>query len=718
MTASVLRNSIRTGVFVTAVMVALVVADDQAHADDPTQAATPAPDPGPSGPPTPDGVVTPPPDTAPPPDTTPTSPPPAPSPPAPPPAVPGGSVDVPTAHMPSIPLSPGDETAPTPDDDIPWPVGTGTNTAQNADVTNDGTAVANTGDNSATATAPGGIGVLPGGSVSGIQTGTANGQGSLDHSGISQEINASVTDNGHVVVVQVAVIVNIGIGLAGSGGNIAGAESATPPKLVSSVAMIVGNEAAGAGAGPTGAAIHTGSANATGNTGTTQVTQSIVLTGNDVAAQLAAVLNIGVGVSNSGLNFALAAVSGNTSGTPSSVTFVTTGGGSSIATGAAGALGNRSTSTVFQVVTVSASGNGSLLVIQRAIIVNFGLALANSGLNVAGGGALNATMPDPAAAQQLLLMLLDSGSAAPGAASAGGSNSASGGGAIAIGTGAAHAIGNDTTTGIRQEVAGSVSGDDTARAMQDAWVGNFGLGVANSGGNGAMAGLSGMDPTSLAAARGALQAFLSGLTGIGDPLQGLDANFQLGSNLLQLHGDVSGTESLLGIAEPGTDVTADSAAVVVRQVTAVLNIGIAMGESGHNVAVAETHETDGTTVAGPGTTVATATITTGNALAIGNHFATTVCQTIGDSIACAAPTPPPEEPEEPEPEIPVVVPEGETNPPPSNPFTPPAPVFTPAAIPATLPFTGSPIGAELAAGSGILIAGMLMARRRRAGARP
>ena len=99
--------------------------------------------------------------------------------------------------------------------------------------------------------------------------------------------------------------------------------------------MIVGSEAAGAGSGPTPATINTGMANATGNTGTTQVTQSIVLTGNDVAAQLAAVLNIGVGVSNSGLNFALAAVSGNNSGTPSSVTFITTGGGSSIDAGAA-----------------------------------------------------------------------------------------------------------------------------------------------------------------------------------------------------------------------------------------------------------------------------------------------------------------------------------------------------------------------------------------------
>jgi hypothetical protein len=392
------------------------------------------------------------------------------------------------------------------------------------------------------------------------------------------------------------------------------------------------------------------------------------------------------------------------------VTFVTLGGASSISAGPAAALGNRSTSAVFQVVTVTASGNGSLLVVQRAIIVNFGLALANSGLNTAGGAALSAAMPDTTAAQQLLLMLLAPGGTGTAAASG---VTGSGGGSVAVSTGAAHAIGNDTTTGIRQQVMGSVTGEETARAIQDAWVGNFGLGVANTGGNGAAAGLAGIDAASLDAARGALQAFLAGLTGLGDPVQGLDGTFQLGSNLLQLHGDVSGTETMLGITEPGTEIGPDDASVVVRQVTAVLNIGLALGESGHNVAVANAH----TMTLGSGTTtgasaVATTTITTGDALAVGNDFATTVCQTIGDAVACATPdSPPPPVIDEPEP--PVVHPATEILPaaPSAGPFTAPArPVQ--AAI-SSLPFTGAPIGAELAAGSGLLVAGMLMARRRR-----
>ncbi|MGZ6963145.1 MAG: beta strand repeat-containing protein [Acidimicrobiia bacterium] len=701
MTASV-KNTIRIVIFVAAMLIAVLFAEHAAHADDAAAQATPAPDAG-SGtgsptPPAPDPAPAPGPATDPPPTV-----------PDPTPALPVGSVDVPVATTTPVVSPPGDSTNLSAGDSTP--AAPGTTNSQSADVTTGGSAVADTGSNTGVAVVPGGgtPGTGSGGSQSGVQTGTANGQGSVDQSGISQQVSATVTENGQVVVVQVAIIVNIGIGIAGSGGNLANAESGTPPQLASSVGTIVGSEAAGAGTGPTPAQIDTGMANATGNVGTTTVTQSIVLTGNDVASQLATVLNLGVGVSNSGLNFALAAISGNNTGAPSSVTFITMGGGSFINAGSAGALGNRSSNAVFQVVTVSASGNGSLLVIQRAIIVNFGLALANSGLNVAGGGALNAAMPDAATVQQLLLMLLDPGAQAPGSGVA---LDGAGGGAVSIGTGGALAVGNDTTTGIRQQVAGSIGGNDTARAIQDAWVGNFGIGIANSGGNTAAAGLVGIDPSSLAAARGALQAFLAGLTGLGDPLQGLDANFQLGANLLQLHGDVSGTESLLGITQPGTQLGPDDASVVVRQVTAVLNIGLALGDSGHNVAISIS---EGTTSGGPGTTVAGATITTGDALATGNHFAATICQAIGDSVTCAAPTPPPENPP---PDTPVVVPELQDKGPqpllnPINPISPSHGIVRPA----TLPFTGSPIGAELAAGSGLLVAGMLMARRRRSGVR-
>jgi hypothetical protein len=360
---------------------------------------------------------------------------------------------------------------------------------------------------------------------------------------------------------------------------------------------------------------------------------------------------------------------------------------------------------VLQAVTVTASGNGNLLVVQRAVIVNFGLALANTGLNTAGGAGLNAALPEVGNAQALLLSLLGAGPDAAGPELLGGV-----GGDSTIGTGLARAVGNSTKTGIIQKIEGSVRGDDTAKAIQDAWVGNFGVGIANSGGNGA-GGLSGPATPSLAAARDALRAFLGGLTGVGEPVQGLDASFQLGANLLSLQGDVSGTETLLGVGE-GTPSAGDDAALVVRQVTAVLNIGIALGDSGHNVATASRVSSGTTTLSGPDATNASVTITTGDARAVGSRFAATVCQAIGDEITCAPPVTP-EIPENPPPENPPEVPPGHP------PLQAPVPGIDvrPAAAAATLPFTGSPIGAELAAGSTLLIAGMLMARRRRQGAR-
>jgi hypothetical protein len=419
-TASV-KQSIRIGVFSTAVLVALLFADEQAGADDAVQVDAPAPDLGGGGPPLDGGLPAPP---SLPPVSDPVPIPVDPTPPVVVPPMPGGTIDLP-ADLPLPPGHPGH----LPSDDDPPPLGppanpAGESNSQTTEVINNGTATANTGGNTSTSTNTGAgagesaqPGPGPGPAFSGtsgtavrVTTGNASGRGSVDGNGINQAVNATVSENGRVTVVQVAVIVNIGIGIAGSGRNFAVEAAVVTP--TASVAMVIGQgeTAAGAGGtGPTPATIDTGRANATGNTGTTSVKQSIKLTGDDVADQLASVLNIGVGVANSGLNFALASVSTNNGGGPQSATFVTMGGGPSISAGPAAALGNRSTSTVFQIVTVSASGDGSLLVVQRAIIVNFGLALANSGLNAAGGRALNAPLPDTGNAQQLLLMLLDQG---------------------------------------------------------------------------------------------------------------------------------------------------------------------------------------------------------------------------------------------------------------------------------------------------------------------
>ena len=370
--------------------------------------------------------------------------------------------------------------------------------------------------------------------------------------------------------------------------------------------------------------------------------------------------------------------------------------------------------------TVSASGNGSLLVIQRAIIVNFGLALANSGLNVAGGGALNAALPDPAAAQQLLLMLLGSGGAAPGAALTGGGG---GGGPITIGTGDADAIGNDTKTGIHQRSTARSPATRPRRRSRTRGSATSASAIANSGGNGAAARARAASTPPRSRPRAARCGRSSpGSPGSATRSRGSTRASSSAANLLQLHGDVSGTESLLGITEPGTEVDADDASVVIRQVTAVLNIGHRprrLGPQHRGLG----HRGDGTTTrsAGPARPWPPPTITTGDATAVGSHFAATVCQAIGDARGLrprdADPPDPPNAARAPEP--PVVVPEVH------EPEAPPvrqraghrrSASRPPDPCPRPCPFTGSPIGAELAAGSGLLIAGMLMARRRRTGA--
>lgn len=759
--AASIRYTTRIVVFVGALVVALLFFERRAHADAPSQASAPAPDQGAAGPPAsgttsttaPAGGATTAPSTA---SGTPatggasTSPPPSAS------ASPGGGAGA--GNAPSSTTAPGTAsgasaagapTAPAGPADAasartgsgggsgsaPGPA-SGSNATQQASATTSGTAVANTGTNAAgaagassagTGTTNGaGSGAAPKGTPNGggpngttagtssaatVTSGPATGQGTVDQNAVRQGVQADVTDDAHVQVLQVALVINIGIGVAGSGGNVAQAGAGS-----AGLALPQGSPVA---TGPTPAQIATGGATSTGNAGTTNVTQSIVLTGPDVTKQLATVLNLGVGVGNSGLNFAVGVVAGPNGAAPSSVTLLTFApvGTSAIDAGSANALGNRSTNAILQLVLVKASGKGSLSVVQRAVIVNFGVALANSGLNLAPGGAMNVTMPDVLAAEQLIRMLLDPS----GAASGGGAALVPGSslGPLGIGTGPAGATGNDTVTGISQKVQGSVAGTDVASALQQAFVGNFGIALANSGGNGVGGPLgAAANRAAFAGAQDALRAFLSGILGFGSPLQSLDATFQLGTSLLQLHGDVRGTEALMGVDEAGAPRSGSGASLVVRQLTAVLDIGIALGDSGHNNAVSLTL-VDPTLVnptADPAALVADALIRTGDATAVGNHFATTICQTVGDALACApAPAPPPPPTGTPAPP-PQVSPAGVAVMP-----APPAEARTAgggaAIAAATLPFTGAGVEGELAGAAGLIVSGSFLRRRARRGRR-
>lgn len=500
-------------------------------------------------------------------------------------------------------------------------------TSQQATVAATGTAEANTGANvNAVVTTPAGSpGTGTGSDGTSIGTGPSSATGNDTVDSIVQTVSANVRDAAQVRVLQIALVVNIGIAVAESGAN----------------AAVVA--ATGPGGAPGAAGIDTGPVNATGNTGSTKVLQVVVITGGHLVDQSADVITLGIGLANSGANVALVAP-GN--GAVSSAS--PTGATAMVATGSAGATGNQSASQIIQIVTVAAHDQGVITALQRAIVINFGGALAVSGLNQAGvGGAL------PAPEQQIILALL-SALASPDALPGSGATAAVGGGTAAVGTGAAQALGNATNTQVRQELNGSVQGTDQARSLQDAFVANIGLALANSGANAAgVAGTGPWIPTDqLDAARSQLLGFLAAVGGAtgGTPYGGLDSTLQLGSGSVHFDGNVSSFEELLGLSPD--DWQGGPGSLLVRQVSAVLNLSFAFGDSGSNRAITLTDGDRMMVVAGvpssgdggPGI-ASTASIRTGSATAVGNRFVVVVCQADGATNACdSAPDTPPTNP--------------------------------------------------------------------------
>ena len=129
---------------------------------------------------------------------------------------------------------------------------------------------------------------------------------------------------------------------------------------------------------------------------------------------------------------------------------------------------DRSWSAIGQTATLVANDHGVLNVEQRAVIVNIGVALANSGFNAA---SVSLSSQEAAIIQSILNMLFG-GSGFP---SLNGFTGSTANGSAAISTGSVIAIGNDTTTGIGQSVNGAVSGQGRASASQLAYVTNLGI---------------------------------------------------------------------------------------------------------------------------------------------------------------------------------------------------------------------------------------------------
>ncbi len=589
------------------------------------------------------------------------------------------------------------------------------NNNQDADVGTNGTAVANTGANGAAATtptgtpAPAGTGNATGSTTTGPSTST----GTDSTSTIGQHVDVHQSEQGTVDILQIALIVNVGVAHSNSGNNVVGSGGTGSPSI-----------------GTIKSTIKTGNAGAVGDSAKTGIKQSALVGNGEQSNQNATVVNVGIAIGNSGLNITIGTLGSNGSTqSGQSVAVGTTSG--QVITGGANAIGDQSRSRIQQLAGGDASGTAVLTIDQRAIIVNFGAALANSGGNLAFASFDPSQLsPEEAEIVQAVLLALS-----PLFAPAPTGSSAAGGTIAKVTTGTAHAVGNASTTDVGQVAVGHVTGDNHASVTQKATVGNLGLALANTGFNGALGGvtLDGLTQAhpELMAAQGALTQFLNLLTNLewlnsANPFAQFAQSVDLGGVTLQLGGSLHGEEFLVGwdsaFAPDGGPIPGG---VRVRQISGILNIGFATSDSGHNVVVAlvtQHHEDEGK-AAKSGTTLETgspevlASVFTGNTMAYGNQSSTLVCQTFHASVDCSEKKAP--KPHKPKPGHHKPTPAPGTGPEspgtivveaeqlPSNPDGPSA------STTGELPFTGGETQGLIGLAGGFLAAGAALASRRR-----
>jgi LPXTG-motif cell wall-anchored protein len=722
------KLAVRTLFAATLLLIALLLFAGRAHAD---ETATPTPTPEAATAPPPESVSGPAP--AEPTPATPADPPPPAENSAPPPTDTSGTpAPAPQDQSSNPPSAPAAEpTPPTPagapgPNDPPAPNNTNN---QNAGVDTNGTAVGNTGGNAAGAHTNSGTktnGTKNNGSATGaVKSGDASAIGGNSNSAIGQQVNASTTGLGRVDILQIALVVNVGVAHANSGQNVAGAG---------------GHGISGIGTVKSG--IKTGNATALGNNSKTSVKQAATIKNGEQSNQKAVVVNVGIALGNSGLNITIGTLGSD--GNPVSTQAVKSGSSNGqIYTGDANALGDRSNSKISQVANGKASGVATLIIDQRAVIVNFGTALANSGGNVALASFDASQLTSEEA--QIIYAVLNAlaplfGQVAPPADA----QNSLGGTKASIDTGDANAIGNASSTNISQEVNGEVKGDGYATAKQTAIVGNLGVALANTGFNGAVAGVTidGLVQAhpELLTASNSLAQFLNLLTNLSwldseNPFASFSQSVDLGGVVLNLGGSITGDTFLLGwdsaIAPDGGPLPGG---VRVRQISGVLNIGFATANTGHNTVVAIVTGTNDAlgTIGKTGSSAKSATkvksgspdvlaeIFTGNALAIGNNAVVRVCQTFHDSVDCSDP-----KPDKPKPD-PKPQPKPDPKPEPNPPSEPPVvivsaneelpPASPTAATPGSeeqLPFTGADPQALIAIAGGMLAAGAALSSRRR-----
>lgn len=545
--------------------------------------------------------------------------------------------------------------------------------SQDATVDATSGAVADTGHNTATngsvqvivaeqdATAGGGAGTDPpattdpaasndaDGSNSGVGlalvvTGNAAATGGTTDDTISQKALVKAVGTGEIEIIQIALVVNLGVGVANTGGN-----NATGLDVVNVIGI---GQGAGAGQGGAGGvatngltasndasgngAIMTGDATAVGNANDVRLTQAAnAAAGSGLVAsdQTTDISSLGVAYGNTGLNIVIGNTvlqliivdqnaAGGAGGTAASASNQATAGNSAtglaaITTGNAGATGNASSTSIDQLAMADAGHGGFVSILQRALVLNLGIALANTGMNDATGNQsvnlVDLQQQSIAGAFWASLQSLFGGTGWLGltgdAANSVTANNTSDGAAL-VATGDASATGLASNTQVRQQAAGSAGAGGQAYVTQDASVTNAGLAIANTGGN-AAAGLLG------------LNAIISGQwAGLGDYLTGYLAqlgtgtttaspstsSWTLGDVLVDLFGEIHADEVLIdgfgalsggqieaSIAQAlgftdgfddmaGTGPGGAGPRIRVRQITGTLTINLGIASTGDNTA--------------------------------------------------------------------------------------------------------------------------------------
>jgi hypothetical protein len=287
-----------------------------------------------------------------------------------------------------------------------------------------------------------------------ITTGQATATGSIADTDVDQAA-ATGDSGGLTVAVQDSDVVNAGAAASNSGGNVGIGNASTNVAANGQLAagLLASNQASASNTSNGTANIATGAATATGNLSSTDIDQSVDLGDSngvlDLLVQDTDVLNLGVAAANSGGNIGIGNASTNIAATGQgafglfaasngSSTSNTSNGTANIATGAATATGNKSKTTVDQTIDGDPGNGGLGLVIQNAPVLNAGIGVANSGLDIGVGNAsVNVDL-----LAQISFGLLSSNSAS--------SNSWSDGFTTIL-TGTATGVGNDSITAVTQE---------------------------------------------------------------------------------------------------------------------------------------------------------------------------------------------------------------------------------------------------------------------------